>query len=188
MTNPTTPHPAAETSGRTFTNDGITYCDECCNGDRCDDPTHSSRKDCRYCGGTGRIQKVTAAETSGTVEELRRLHALALAADDEMTSEFEPYEFKQDTHGEECRIGGYSPAVAEYLAYAANHALSLISQLEREKTELMEALTEAKLFMEYARYELEPKKLPFAQFPSAEECDERTKRYGDLLTRLKGGH
>ncbi len=28
-------------------------CAECCNGDRCDDPTHYSRKDCPHCKGTG---------------------------------------------------------------------------------------------------------------------------------------
>ena len=27
-------------------------CDECCNGDRCDDPTHTSRENCRHCLGT----------------------------------------------------------------------------------------------------------------------------------------
>ena len=28
-------------------------CDECCNGDRCDDPTHYERKYCPHCKGTG---------------------------------------------------------------------------------------------------------------------------------------
>lgn len=28
-------------------------CDECCNGDRCDDPTHRNRKFCPHCKGTG---------------------------------------------------------------------------------------------------------------------------------------
>lgn len=33
---------------------GIYYmCDECCNGDRCDDPTHRRRENCRACLGTG---------------------------------------------------------------------------------------------------------------------------------------
>lgn len=29
------------------------WCDECCNGDRCDDNTHLNRKYCPYCKGTG---------------------------------------------------------------------------------------------------------------------------------------
>lgn len=28
-------------------------CDECCNGDRCDDPSHYSREHCPHCKGTG---------------------------------------------------------------------------------------------------------------------------------------
>jgi hypothetical protein len=28
-------------------------CDECCTGDRCDDPTHAVRSRCQHCGGTG---------------------------------------------------------------------------------------------------------------------------------------
>lgn len=31
-------------------------CSECCNGDRCDDPTHYDRRNCPYCKGTGRIK------------------------------------------------------------------------------------------------------------------------------------
>lgn len=30
-----------------------TRCDECCTGDRCDDPTHRSREHCPHCKGTG---------------------------------------------------------------------------------------------------------------------------------------
>lgn len=37
-------------AGRTW-NDGK-RCDECCTGDRCDDPTHVSRENCRHCFGT----------------------------------------------------------------------------------------------------------------------------------------
>ena len=33
-------------------NDGW-RCGECCNGDRCDDPTHVDRKNCKHCFGTG---------------------------------------------------------------------------------------------------------------------------------------
>lgn len=33
--------------------DGRPGCDHCCNGDRCDDPTHSERRNCRVCRGTG---------------------------------------------------------------------------------------------------------------------------------------
>lgn len=28
-------------------------CAECCNGDRCDDPTHHDRQHCPHCKGTG---------------------------------------------------------------------------------------------------------------------------------------
>lgn len=33
---------------------GINGCDHCCNGDRCDDPSHAERSKCQYCKGTGR--------------------------------------------------------------------------------------------------------------------------------------
>lgn len=40
--------------GRTFQLSNRTYmCDECCNGDRCDDPTHRLRENCSACLGTG---------------------------------------------------------------------------------------------------------------------------------------
>lgn len=39
--------------GRTFDwYNGKLGCNECCNGDRCDDPTHRSRESCPYCLGT----------------------------------------------------------------------------------------------------------------------------------------
>lgn len=38
--------------------DGVWGCDSCCNGDRCDDPTHVDRKRCRACGGTGAVKRV----------------------------------------------------------------------------------------------------------------------------------
>lgn len=39
--------------GRVFQcSDGTYMCDECCNGDRCDDPTHQNRANCRNCLGT----------------------------------------------------------------------------------------------------------------------------------------
>lgn len=31
----------------------VVLCDECCNGDRCDDPTHRRRESCHACLGTG---------------------------------------------------------------------------------------------------------------------------------------
>lgn len=41
-------------SGRTFErSDGSLGCDECCNGDRCDDHTHYDRDSCPYCLGSG---------------------------------------------------------------------------------------------------------------------------------------
>lgn len=40
--------------GRTFErSDGSLGCAECCNGDRCDDPSHCARQACPYCLGTG---------------------------------------------------------------------------------------------------------------------------------------
>lgn len=50
-----------KSEGRVFKTDsnymhekGIYYmCNECCNGDRCDDPSHSYRPNCSACLGTG---------------------------------------------------------------------------------------------------------------------------------------
>jgi hypothetical protein len=40
--------------GRTFKrSNGSLGCDECCNGDRCDDPSHYDRSSCPYCLGSG---------------------------------------------------------------------------------------------------------------------------------------
>jgi hypothetical protein len=39
--------------GRTYEVNGELRCNECCNGDRCDDPTHRLRINCSYCLGTG---------------------------------------------------------------------------------------------------------------------------------------
>lgn len=39
--------------GRTFLcSDGSRGCDECCNGDRCDDPSHFYRENCPFCLGS----------------------------------------------------------------------------------------------------------------------------------------
>ncbi len=40
--------------GRTFQSSYGPSCNECCNGDRCDDPTHYNRESCPFCLGTGR--------------------------------------------------------------------------------------------------------------------------------------
>ena len=41
-------------SKRTFKrSDGSIGCDECCNGDRCDDRTHHDRDNCPFCLGSG---------------------------------------------------------------------------------------------------------------------------------------
>lgn len=41
------------TGGRTFDlSDGRKGCNECCNGDRCDDRTHYDRDSCPYCLGS----------------------------------------------------------------------------------------------------------------------------------------
>lgn len=43
-----------DTGSKYLNKKGIFYgCNECCNGDRCDDPTHRYRKECPYCLGTG---------------------------------------------------------------------------------------------------------------------------------------
>jgi hypothetical protein len=40
--------------GRTWNkSDGTKGCAECCNGDRCDDPTHKYRPECSHCLGSG---------------------------------------------------------------------------------------------------------------------------------------
>lgn len=39
------------------TSSGKPGCDHCCNGDRCDDPTHLDRRKCPYCHGTGYARK-----------------------------------------------------------------------------------------------------------------------------------
>ena len=49
--------------GRTFLrSDGSLGCNECCNGDRCDDPTHFNRESCPFCLGTG--TNATVRETT----------------------------------------------------------------------------------------------------------------------------
>ena len=46
--------PADKKSGKTFErSDGSLGCDECCNGDRCDDPSHWDRESCPCCLGSG---------------------------------------------------------------------------------------------------------------------------------------
>ena len=45
---------ADKKEGRTWeTSKGELRCDECCNGDRCDDPTHRNINSCPFCLGTG---------------------------------------------------------------------------------------------------------------------------------------
>lgn len=75
-----------------------------------------------------------------TLEELKRLWK-AGTVDDELFSEFEAYEFESKTHGEECRIGGYSPEIAPYLAYAANHAVEIAERERGMVDRLVEALS-----------------------------------------------
>jgi len=43
-----------QVASRTFErSDGSIGCDECCTGDRCDDPTHYDRENCPFCLGSG---------------------------------------------------------------------------------------------------------------------------------------
>lgn len=52
--------------GRVFrTSDGRLMCDECCNGDRCDDPAHVSRESCPFCLGTGSNATKDVAKSGG---------------------------------------------------------------------------------------------------------------------------
>lgn len=45
---------ADKKEGKTWTaSDGNLRCDECCNGDRCDEPSHYYRPNCPFCLGTG---------------------------------------------------------------------------------------------------------------------------------------
>lgn len=44
---------AQHTPGALRTWDNDKRCAECCNGDRCDDPTHYDRQHCPHCKGTG---------------------------------------------------------------------------------------------------------------------------------------
>lgn len=45
---------ADKQEGKTWTDtDGDLRCDECCNKDRCDEPSHYYRANCPYCLGTG---------------------------------------------------------------------------------------------------------------------------------------
>lgn len=49
---------------------GIYYmCDECCNGDRCDDPTHRLRENCVACLGTA--QNLTSERLNKEAQENR---------------------------------------------------------------------------------------------------------------------
>jgi hypothetical protein len=41
-------------------------CDECCNGDGCDDPSHSYRPNCRACLGTA--YNLTAEEHNNALK------------------------------------------------------------------------------------------------------------------------
>jgi hypothetical protein len=75
--------------GRIFVrSDKSLGCAECCNGDRCDDPTHRVRKDCRFCEGTGtpisRADKLAVEhQTTKDCLSLAQKRADALAAEKE---------------------------------------------------------------------------------------------------------
>jgi hypothetical protein len=71
--------------GRTFKrSQGSLGCDECCNGDRCDDPTHYNRASCPFCLGTGEPVVLTRnpsqmspdSSASGATEELLEANRL----------------------------------------------------------------------------------------------------------------
>jgi len=49
--------------------DGNVNCDACCNGDRCDEPRHVSRRSCKLCGGTGALPEPLATEVARVLSE-----------------------------------------------------------------------------------------------------------------------
>lgn len=58
---------ADKRQGRTFERStGTLGCAECCNGDRCDDPSHFNRDSCPFCLGTGTNASSPAAPKEGT--------------------------------------------------------------------------------------------------------------------------
>lgn len=73
----------AEPTLRTW---GETRCNECCNGDRCDDPSHFERQFCPHCKGTG-----FALWLAGGREDARRRGC---------ANEVESYERARATEGE----------------------------------------------------------------------------------------
>ena len=47
-------------------------CDECCNGDRCDNPNHGSRMHCRHCKGKGWIPSSEVTSVSRDVKLIKK--------------------------------------------------------------------------------------------------------------------
>ena len=58
--------------GRTWSDSGgKLHCNECCNGDRCDDSSHYYRPNCPYCLGTGINASTEPTEESDNPKFIR---------------------------------------------------------------------------------------------------------------------
>lgn len=82
-------------------------CGECCNGDRCDDPTHLDRRHCPYCRGTGNgrpIDWVVAGGESGL--DARPMHPdWVRSLRDQCQDAGVPFHFKQWGEWAPSRVG-----------------------------------------------------------------------------------
>jgi hypothetical protein len=78
--------------------EGKYWCNECCNGDRCDDPTHLDRRKCPYCKGRGvrsfnRVLRLLpkAAVTKGASDDYSIVDALRRGGEADTPSDETPY-------------------------------------------------------------------------------------------------
>lgn len=99
--------PADKREGRTFElSTGEPGCAECCNGDRCDDPSHYSRESCPYCLGSGRLAQLADIYNTFAPCSLICLPCLLLTDDDDdsvddVGERKDAHEERQTHHSEE---------------------------------------------------------------------------------------